>query len=150
LDWPGLRRVRNTAAQPNEGVQATAVTFRSTAAPDARRSAATFSKLAISALLKQCVLLCYNTGRRHIMTTPLLELEGTWAEITAQIPDFAGQKLRVLVYPAEENRTTAPETRPIAEILAEIAATIPAAELAKLPPDFTDQLDHYTYGTPKR
>ena len=47
------------------------------------------------------------------MTTPLLELEGTWAEITAQIPDFAGQKLRVLVYPAEETRTAAPDTRPI-------------------------------------
>ncbi len=84
------------------------------------------------------------------MTTPLLELEGTWAEITAQIPDFAGQKLRVLVFPAEENRPAAPDTRPIAEVLAEIAATIPPAELAKLPPDFTDQLDHYIYGTPKR
>ena len=73
-----------------------------------------------------------------------------WAEITAQIPDFAGQKLRVLVYPAEENSTVAPDTRPIAEVLADIAATIPPAELAKLPPDFTDQLDHYIYGTPKR
>jgi hypothetical protein len=38
----------------------------------------------------------------------------------------------------------------IAEVLAEIAAIIPPAELAKLPPDFTDQLDHYIYGTPKR
>ena len=84
------------------------------------------------------------------MTTPLLALEGTWAEIAAQIPDFAGQKLRVLVYPAEENRTAAYDTRPIAEVLAEIAATIPPAELAKFPPDFTDQLDHYIYGTPKR
>jgi len=84
------------------------------------------------------------------MTTPLLELEGTWEEIAAQIPDFAGQKLRVLVYPAEEHSTAVPDTRPIAEVLAEIAATIPAAELAKLPPDFTDQLDHYIYGTPKR
>jgi hypothetical protein len=84
------------------------------------------------------------------MTTPLLELEGTWEEITAQIPDFAGQKLRVLVYPAEEHSTAAPDTRPMAEVLAEIAATISAAELAKLPPDFTDQLDHYIYGTPKR
>ena len=84
------------------------------------------------------------------MTTPLLELEGTWAEITAQIPDFAGQKLRVLVYPAEEQRTAVPDTRPMAEVLAEIAAAIPTAELAKLPPDFTDQLDHYIYGTPKR
>jgi hypothetical protein len=84
------------------------------------------------------------------MATLLLELEGTWAEITAQIPDFAGQKLRVLVYPAEENRPATPDTRPMAEVLAEIAATIPPAELAKLPPDFTDQLDHYVYGTPKR
>ena len=42
------------------------------------------------------------------------------------------------------------DTRPIAEVLAEIAATIPAAELARLPADFTDQLDHYIYGTPKR
>lgn len=84
------------------------------------------------------------------MATPLLELEGTWAEIAAQIPDFAGQKLRVLVYPAEENRPTGPNSRPIAEVLAEIAATIPPTELAKLPPDFTDQLDHYIYGTSKR
>lgn len=84
------------------------------------------------------------------MTIPLLELEGTWEEIADQVPDFSGQKLRVLVYPAEENSTAAPATRPIAEVLAEIAATIPAAELAKLPPDFTDQLDHYVYGTPKR
>jgi hypothetical protein len=84
------------------------------------------------------------------MTTPLLELEGTWAEIAAQIPDFAGQKLRVLVYPAEETGTAAHDARPIAEVLAEIAATISPAELATLPPDFTDQLDHYIYGTPKR
>ena len=127
------------------------------------------------------------------MTTPLLELEGTWEEIVAQIPDFSGQKLRVLVYPATGSSTEAPDTRPIAEVLAEIAAAIrnetrrqaegleliasenfvstaileaagsvmtnkyaeiadaiPAAELAQLPADFTDQLDHYIYGTPKR
>ena len=84
------------------------------------------------------------------MAIPLLELEGTWEEIAAQVPDFSGQKLRVLVYPADENSAAAATTRPIAEVLAEIAATIPAAELAKLPPDFTDQLDHYVYGTPKR
>jgi hypothetical protein len=84
------------------------------------------------------------------MTTPLLELEGTWEEIVAQIPDFSGQKLRVLVYPATGNSAEASDTRPIAEVLAEIAAAIPAAELAQLPADFTDQLDHYIYGTPKR
>ena len=84
------------------------------------------------------------------MSTPLLELEGTWDEIAAQMPDFSGQKLRVLVYPATENGAQAQDTRPIAAVLAEIAATIPAAELAKLPSDFTEQLDHYLYGTPKR
>lgn len=84
------------------------------------------------------------------MTTPLLALEGTWEEIVAQIPDFSDQRLRVLVYPATDESTEAPDTRPIAEVLAEIATAIPAAELVKLPPDFTDQLDHYLYGTPKR
>ena len=39
---------------------------------------------------------------RTTMTTPLLDLEGTWEEIVAQIPNFSGQKLRVLVYPATE------------------------------------------------
>ncbi len=84
------------------------------------------------------------------MTTPMLEIEGTWEEIVAQIPDFSGQKLRVLVYPASGNGAEVQDTRPIAQVLAEIGAAIPAAELAKLPPDFTDQLDHYIYGTPKR
>jgi len=64
------------------------------------------------------------------MTTPLLELEGTWEEIAAEIPDFASQKLRVLVHPAEVNRAAAYDTRPISEVLAEIAGTIPPAELA--------------------
>jgi hypothetical protein len=84
------------------------------------------------------------------MTIPLLELEGIWEEIAAQIPNFAGQKLRILVYPATEDSPDVSNTRPIAEVLAEIAAVIPGAELAKLPPDFTDQLDHYIYGTPKQ
>jgi hypothetical protein len=84
------------------------------------------------------------------MTTPLLDLEGTWEEIVAQLPSFSGQKLRVVVYPATETSTEGHDTRPIAEVLAEIAAAIPAAELAQLPADFTDQLDHYIYGTPKR
>jgi hypothetical protein len=84
------------------------------------------------------------------MMTPLLELQGTWEEIAAQIPDFSGQKLRVLIYPIVENGSEARDTRPIAEVLAEIAKAIPAEEIAQLPPDFTDQLDHYIYGTPKR
>jgi hypothetical protein len=85
-----------------------------------------------------------------MMTTPLLELEGTWEEIIAQIPDFSGQKLRLLVYPATGHGAEDRDTRPLPEVLAEIAAAIPVEELAQLPSDFTDQLDHYIYGTPKR
>ena len=84
------------------------------------------------------------------MTTPLLELEGTWEEIAAQFSDFSDQKLHVLVYPVTESSPSAPDTRPIADVLAEVASTIPATELASLPSDFTDQLDHYIYGSPKR
>ena len=40
--------------------------------------------------------------------------------------------------------------RPIEEVLAEIAATVPDEEWDRLPPDLTDNLDHYIYGTPKR
>jgi hypothetical protein len=83
------------------------------------------------------------------MTTPLLELEGTWQEISAQLPNFADQKLRVLVYPVTEGNRETADSRPIAEVLAEIAATILPKELEELPSDFTDQLDHYIYGTPK-
>jgi len=83
------------------------------------------------------------------MISPLLEVEGTWEEIAPQMPKFSGQKLRVLVYAANDKQEVF-DSRPIAEVLAGIAAAIPAAELAKLPQDFTDQLDHYIYGSPKR
>jgi hypothetical protein len=83
------------------------------------------------------------------MVSPLLELEGIWEEIKAQIPDFFGQRVRILVYPAAEHETLPLDPRPIDELLAEIAA-MPAEEIAKLPPDLSDPLDHYIYGTPKR
>jgi hypothetical protein len=98
-------------------------------------------------------LLSFNeesTHKRKMMTTSLLELEGTWEEIIAQMPDFSGQKLRLLVYSATGHGVEDRDTRPIPEVLAEIAAAIPVEELAQLPSDFTDQLDHYIYGTPKR
>lgn len=84
------------------------------------------------------------------MTTPLFEREGTWEEIITQFPDFSGQKLHVLVYPVTEEQAATIENRPLVEVLAEIAAALPAEELTHLPADFADQLDHYIYGTPKR
>ena len=83
------------------------------------------------------------------MTATLLEIEGTADEIAERLHGFAERKLHVTVRPVEEDITEPKDTRPIAEVLAEIAARIPPSELAKLPPDFTDQLDHYSYGSPK-
>jgi Arc/MetJ-type ribon-helix-helix transcriptional regulator len=40
--------------------------------------------------------------------------------------------------------------RPIWEEIAEIAASVPEEEWAKLPVDGAEQHDHYIYGTPKR
>jgi hypothetical protein len=84
------------------------------------------------------------------MAAPLLELEGTWEEIKERLPDFAGQRLRIIVLPATASVTAAAEAKPIQQVLAALAAEIPPEELAELPADFTAQLDHYIYGTPKR
>ena len=40
--------------------------------------------------------------------------------------------------------------RPIEEILAELGRDVPLDEWKKLPPDLTDNVDHYLYGTPKQ
>ena len=40
--------------------------------------------------------------------------------------------------------------RPIEDVLAELAREVPQEEWNRLPPDLTDNLDHYIYGTPKR
>ena len=82
------------------------------------------------------------------MKAPELELEGTWEEIQARIPDFNGKRLKVTVRVAEE----APRKRPgsLEEALEEIRKTVPDSAWETLPPDFSDNLDHYIYGTPKR
>ncbi len=40
--------------------------------------------------------------------------------------------------------------RPIEDVLAELAAEVPEEDWERLPPDLTDNLDHYLYGTPRR
>lgn len=82
------------------------------------------------------------------MMTPT-EIEGTWEEIAAHAPALAGRRLRLIVLP-DADAAPANDRRSIEEKLAEIAAEVPEEEWAKLPPDFSDQLDHYIYGTPKR
>jgi hypothetical protein len=39
---------------------------------------------------------------------------------------------------------------PIWEVITELMQDIPEEELQRLPPDLSENLDHYLYGTPKR
>lgn len=41
-------------------------------------------------------------------------------------------------------------SKPIEEVIADIVSDVPEAEWEKLPPDLSEQLDHYVYGLPKR
>jgi hypothetical protein len=41
------------------------------------------------------------------------------------------------------------DARPIWEVAAEIAASIPESDWAKLPTDLSSNIDHYLYGAPK-
>lgn len=43
-----------------------------------------------------------------------------------------------------------PAARPIEDVLAELAGEVPEEDWNRLPPDLTDNLDHYLYGTPRR
>jgi len=85
------------------------------------------------------------------MEAPLHEIEGTWDEIAAHAPQFAGKRLRLIVLP-EEPQNTAETNEPLSleEKIAGIVSQVPEEEWAKLPSDLGDQLDHYIYGTPKR
>ena len=40
--------------------------------------------------------------------------------------------------------------KPLWEVIAEIARSVPDQEWAKIPSDASYQLDHYLYGTPKK
>ncbi len=84
------------------------------------------------------------------MTIPLLDLEGTGAEIAERLSDYADRRIHVIVLPATTPEIQEKDERPITEALAEIAACVSAEEISRLPADFTDQLDHYLYGSPKQ
>ncbi len=50
-----------------------------------------------------------------------------------------------------EARDPPPATlAPLSEVFAEIMATVPDEELARLPPDWSENHDHYLYGAPRK
>ncbi len=62
------------------------------------------------------------------------------------LPEGAEVRVEVAAAGKEEFNPNAP---PIEDKLRAIVADVPREEWDRLPPDLTDNLDHYIYGTPK-
>ncbi len=84
------------------------------------------------------------------MLNHTFEIEGTWEQIAAQATQFMTRRMRLTILPEETVPAMTEDTRTLDEKLDALAASVPAEELAKIPADMCDQLDHYVYGTPKR
>lgn len=81
----------------------------------------------------------------------LLELEGTWEEVAARASELAGRRVRVTVLPENERPAEANGTGlTIEQKIQQLSAQVPENEWDRLPPDLSDNLDHYIYGTPKK
>jgi hypothetical protein len=73
------------------------------------------------------------------MSAPLIELEGTWDEISRQIPEFDGKRLHVTVRLVEEPRAKAATT--MDEALARIWKEVPDAVWDHHAPLFAEHFD---------
>ena len=67
-----------------------------------------------------------------------------------RLSEYAARRIHVIVLPATDVHRQKKDERPVAEMLAEIATHMLSEDVDQLPTDFTDQLDHYLYGSPKR
>jgi len=70
--------------------------------------------------------------------------------VSAQGKPVRFTEVEALAVLRDEEPALDPGAPPIEEVLARIGAQVPPEEWRKLPPDLTDQLDHYLYGTPRR
>lgn len=77
------------------------------------------------------------------------EITGTWEEIAARGAEFAGRKVKLTLLDRQPP-TPSGQGKPIEEVIQEIMADVPEEEWDRLPPDLSDNLDHYMYGTPKK
>lgn len=88
------------------------------------------------------------------MDSQLLEWEGTAEEIRERLVALAGQRLHVTVRRADAADEGAVDSTAhkvtITDRILERFRDVPPEERSKVPPDLTDNLDHYVYGLPKK
>jgi Arc/MetJ-type ribon-helix-helix transcriptional regulator len=93
--------------------------------------------------LESPILAAVHSGR-------YASLDDAMAEAASLLVQRLKQEQPQAEQPETSQAEPSAEHRPIWEEFAEIAASIPDEEWAKLPVDGAEQHDHYIYGTPKR
>ncbi len=93
--------------------------------------------------LQSSILAAVNSGR-------YASLDDAMTEAASMLVQRLEREQAEAAMPAAHQGKPVPAHKPIWEEFAEIAASIPDEEWAKLPADGAEQHDHYIYGTPKR
>lgn len=78
----------------------------------------------------------------------LRRLAETGGPVIVQGPD--GKPVAALVPIEKAAGSGSAESRPIEDVLAALAAQVPAEEWARVPADLNSSLDHYLYGKARR
>jgi hypothetical protein len=89
------------------------------------------------------------TQALHEHATCRLRLKGR-AELAPSGEVVQGVSIDSLSLDLAKAQQQVPGTKPIWEVIAEISASVPDEEWAKLPADGAKNLDHYLYGAPKK
>ena len=69
--------------------------------------------------------------------------------VAAAVRDYLRRQRQASPPPASQE-PAAPAHKPIWEVFQELSADVPGEVWESLPPDLSEQHDHYIYGTPKR
>lgn len=88
----------------------------------------------------------------HKLETSILAAvrRGRFASLDDAMAEAASLLVRRLEQERGQASSPALADKSIGDEFAEIAASVPTEEWAKLPADGSEQHDHYIYGTPKR
>jgi hypothetical protein len=84
------------------------------------------------------------------MSNQPLIVEGAWEDVSAIGERYADRRMRLIIMPSVEEPSAKPNAPTIEDEIAAIWSGVTDEQWASLPPDLSDQLDHYIYGTPKR
>jgi hypothetical protein len=90
-----------------------------------------------------------SESRLVIELTPALKrrLEEQAAQQGLRLDEYILNTLEAFLPPEPPGMVAC---KPIWEEIVELMRDVPAEELAKLPPDASENLDHYLYGAPKK